>query len=44
MIEDEVDKIIEVEKMRRKVKDFIKVNRRGNVDTAITTIFWCGVE
>ena len=39
MVEDEVDEIIEVEKVRRKVKDFIKVNGRGNVDTAITTTF-----
>ena len=44
MVEDEVDEVIKVEKVRRKVKDFIKVNGRGNVDIAITTIFWCGVK
>ena len=31
MVEDEVDEIIKVEKVRRKVKDFMKVNGRGNV-------------
>ena len=44
MIEDKVDEVIEVKKVRRKVKNFIKVNGRGNVDIAITTIFWCGVK
>ena len=44
MVKNEVNKVIKVEKMRRKVKDFMKVNGRGNVDTVIITTFWCGVE
>ena len=44
MIKDEIDEVIKIEKMRRKVKDFIKMNGRGNVDTAITTTFWCGIK
>ncbi len=42
---NETDEADEIEKVQPKTEYLIiKMNRRGNADTTITTVFWCGVE
>ncbi len=41
---DEVDEVDEIDEVDKVEDLMVKVKERRNADTAITTVFWCGVE